>query len=554
MSLIHFNRVTKIYENKIPAVTDVEFKIDEGEFVFLIGPSGSGKTTIIKMIIRDEVPTTGKIYFKDRDITRLGRRRVYRLRREIGVIFQDFKLIQDKTAYENVAFAMEVAGKKGKEIKETVPYLLDIVGLSNRMNAFPKQLSGGEQQRVAIARALSNNPKILIADEPTGNLDPASAWDIVQVLNKVNNWGTTVLMSTHGTDIVNSLNKRVIQMESGRIIRDDNKGKYEIVQKFEENLLKVSEDYALEEPKDDKYNIDTDDKKVFARKHFVLNLNGKKNIEKRNILSKLFSFFRKKTNESKSSQILNSNIINVIQNTDSELETKKKLHDILKEKVYDQKKDVVGLNDFHDDSRNFEILFDSLKNPIKNDKNKNKNNLRINDIDINQKQEPLNLPNNIDSNNTESNIGLLKSNKNLEEKNNNSVKKTNNLNIKSNKKLKKPVLRKNAVDRLKFDNKKDELEINQKLKQIIDDSKQTSYTDNSSGAINSNLEDQFKNISISKLNLRRSTLTKLKKLSILSLEDLVNLGVDGLKSKGFVDNDEILEISSKVEELVLKNK
>lgn len=227
--MVEFDNVTKIYDNLISAVYDVSFKVNEGEFVFLIGPSGSGKTTIIKMLIRDEVPTQGKIFFSDSDITKISRNKVYKLRREIGVVFQDFKLVPDKTAFENVAFAMEAAGKKNKEIKETVPYVLDIVGLSNRMKAFPRQLSGGEQQRVAIARAIANNPKILIADEPTGNLDPASSWDIVQVLTKINNWGTTVIMSTHGTDIVNSLNKRVIQMEKGRVIRDDNKGQYELI-------------------------------------------------------------------------------------------------------------------------------------------------------------------------------------------------------------------------------------------------------------------------------------------------------------------------------------
>jgi cell division transport system ATP-binding protein len=235
--LIQFQSVSKAYSPEITAVKDITFKIDSGEFVFLIGPSGSGKTTIIKMLIRDELPSAGKIYFDDYDITRLSRRKVYKIRREVGVIFQDFKLIADKTAFENVAFAMEAAGKKNKEIRERVPYLLDIVGLSDRLDAFPKELSGGEQQRVAIARAISNNPRILIADEPTGNLDPASAWDIVQVLNKINNWGTTVMMSTHGTDIVNSMNKRVIQMAGGEIIRDDREGKYEMNSKFENEVL-----------------------------------------------------------------------------------------------------------------------------------------------------------------------------------------------------------------------------------------------------------------------------------------------------------------------------
>jgi len=235
--VVEFNHVTKVYDGNIVSVDDVSFKIEKGEFVFLIGPSGSGKTTIIKTLIRDELPSEGKIFFDDVDITKINRRKVYKLRREIGVIFQDFKLVPDKTAYENVSFAMEAAGKTTKEIKETVPYVLDIVGLANRMDSFPRQLSGGEQQRVAIARAIANNPKILIADEPTGNLDPASAWDIVQVLTKINNWGTTVIMSTHGTDIVNSLNKRVIQMEKGKIIRDDNKGQYEMISIFEKNIL-----------------------------------------------------------------------------------------------------------------------------------------------------------------------------------------------------------------------------------------------------------------------------------------------------------------------------
>jgi cell division transport system ATP-binding protein len=248
--MVHLQNVSKVYDSKIYAVNDVSFQVEEGEFVFLIGPSGSGKTTIIKMLIRDENPSSGKVYFNGSDITRISRKKVYKLRREVGVIFQDFKLVADKTAYENVAFAMEAAGKKNKEIKETVPYVLDIVGLSNRTGAFPRQLSGGEQQRVAIARAIANNPKILIADEPTGNLDPASSWDIVQVLTKINNWGTTIIMSTHGTDIVNSLNKRVIQMENGQIIRDDNKGQYELNQVFADNVVEKAEQDAQLQPQD----------------------------------------------------------------------------------------------------------------------------------------------------------------------------------------------------------------------------------------------------------------------------------------------------------------
>jgi cell division transport system ATP-binding protein len=277
--MVQFQHVSKIYDSSVPAVYDLNFEIKEGEFVFLIGPSGSGKTTIIKMLIRDEVPSNGKVFFNDIDLTRVSRSKVYKVRREIGVIFQDFKLVPEKTAYENVAFAMEAAGKKNKEIKETVPYVLDIVGLANRMDAFPRQLSGGEQQRVAIARAIANNPKILIADEPTGNLDPASAWDIVQVLTKINNWGTTVIMSTHGTDIVNSLNKRVIQMEHGRIVRDDSKGGYEL-NKYEESLENAS----------DKAIVADEEEKPKKSSSFKVKLNSKKSeveTESKSLLSKL---------------------------------------------------------------------------------------------------------------------------------------------------------------------------------------------------------------------------------------------------------------------------
>ncbi|MBN1331873.1 cell division ATP-binding protein FtsE [Candidatus Dojkabacteria bacterium] len=224
--MIQFLSVSKLYDNDFLALDDINFEVEEGEFLFLIGPSGSGKTTIIRHLIREEKPTEGRIYFDDKDITKYKRNEVYELRRKIGVIFQDYKLINDKNAYENIAFAMEAAGQNAKDIEETVPYVLDIVGLSHRWNAFPAQLSGGEKQRVAIARALSNNPKLLIADEPTGNLDPESSWDIVQILSKINNWGTTVLMSTHGSEIVDTLGKRVITLKDGKIKKDALKGTY----------------------------------------------------------------------------------------------------------------------------------------------------------------------------------------------------------------------------------------------------------------------------------------------------------------------------------------
>jgi cell division transport system ATP-binding protein len=243
--MIQFLTVTKKYSGDIRAVEEISFEISDGEFVFLVGPSGSGKTTLIKMLIREELPSSGKIFFGDEDITRFNRNKVYTHRRRIGVIFQDFKLIPDLNAYENIAFVMEVAGRSDKEIKEHVPYLLDIVGLSHRMKSFPRQLSGGEKQRVAIARAMANNPKLLIADEPTGNLDPESAWDIIQILSKINNWGTTVLMSTHGSDIVNTLNKRVLKMQDGYLVRDDIRGTYEEIDDFSLKVMKSTSEKLI---------------------------------------------------------------------------------------------------------------------------------------------------------------------------------------------------------------------------------------------------------------------------------------------------------------------
>ena len=244
--MIQFLSVTKVYDSGIYALQELNFEVQDGEFVFIVGPSGSGKTTIVKLLIREELPSSGQIYFDDDDITRYNTKKVYKLRRKIGVIFQDFKLINELTAYENIAFVMEAAGQKDKEIKENVPYLLDIVGLSNRMDAFPCQLSGGEKQRVAIARAMANNPKLLIADEPTGNLDPDTSWDIAQILYKINNWGTTVLMSTHGSDIVNSMHKRVVRLKSGVMIRDDFKGSYEEIDDYSMRIIKSQEDDSKE--------------------------------------------------------------------------------------------------------------------------------------------------------------------------------------------------------------------------------------------------------------------------------------------------------------------
>lgn len=221
--MIKFDKVKKTYSSDIIALDDVSFEITESEFVFLIGASGAGKSTIIRLLIRQENPSSGVIFFKGDNILDIKRSKISNYRREIGVVFQDFKLITTRTIRENIEFALEAANKNDKDIKDTTDYVLDLVGLSKRQNLFPLQLSGGEKQKASIARAMANNPKVLIADEPTGNLDPSSTWDIVQLLNKINNWGTTVIMATHDQDIVDSMNKRVIELEDGKIVRDDKK-------------------------------------------------------------------------------------------------------------------------------------------------------------------------------------------------------------------------------------------------------------------------------------------------------------------------------------------
>ena len=224
--MIEFKNVSKIYSTGLEAVKDANFTIDKGEFAFLVGPSGSGKSTLIKLILREEVADKGKIIINGKDITHLKQNRVPKLRREMGVVFQDFRLLQDMTVYENVAFAMHIVNAVPRHIKRQVPMVLDLVGLKNKAKCYPNELSGGEQQRVALARALVNNPSMIIADEPTGNLDPNTAWDIMKILNEINARGTTVVMATHAEEIVDKMKKRVIQIEKGVIVRDDKKGRY----------------------------------------------------------------------------------------------------------------------------------------------------------------------------------------------------------------------------------------------------------------------------------------------------------------------------------------
>lgn len=224
--MIYFDRVTKKYNGGLPAVEDVTLSIDPGEFVSIVGHSGAGKTTLLKMLFAEIFPTEGTVFFGSREIGDLSEKELLGLRRNIGTIFQDFRLLPTKTIYENIAFAMEVAGKPDEDIQADVPHVLDLVGLSEKMWNFPKELSGGEQQRVAIARAIVNQPDVLIADEPTGNLDPVNTRDVVDILKKVNSLGTTVLLTTHNKSVVDSVGRRVITLEQGRVIRDDKEGKY----------------------------------------------------------------------------------------------------------------------------------------------------------------------------------------------------------------------------------------------------------------------------------------------------------------------------------------
>jgi cell division transport system ATP-binding protein len=226
--MILLDRLTKTYPNNTVAVSRVNLHIQPKEFVSIVGPSGAGKSTLIKLLIREEFPTSGKIIIGGMDYDRLKKRHIPIVRRKIGVVFQDFKLLPQRNVFENIAFAMEIAGTRQRVINHTVPKVLQLVGLEGKEKSFPRELSGGERQRVAIARAVLRQPKILIADEPTGNLDPKHAWDIIELLLKINRFGTTVLLTTHNKEIVNALRRRVVTLRGGTIVRDEEKGMYEI--------------------------------------------------------------------------------------------------------------------------------------------------------------------------------------------------------------------------------------------------------------------------------------------------------------------------------------
>lgn len=224
--MIEFKNVSKLYNN-VKALSDVSINIESGEFVFLVGPSGAGKSTFIKMILKEVEPTSGKVVVNNTELSKLARNDVPYFRRKIGMVFQDFRLIPNLNVYENVAFAMKVVEATPKEIRRRVPMVLSLVGLSHKYKMFPNELSGGEQQRVSLARAIVNNPSLLIADEPTGNLDPETAKEIMDLLDDINKAGTTILMATHAKDIVDTMKKRVIAIEGGEIARDEKRGMYE---------------------------------------------------------------------------------------------------------------------------------------------------------------------------------------------------------------------------------------------------------------------------------------------------------------------------------------
>lgn len=224
--MFNFDNVSKYYHEDRPALQDISFTLEPGEMVSVVGRSGAGKTTLLRMMLGEVKPSEGNIYFEDVNIGELSKSELSGFRRRIGTVFQDFKLLPNKTAYENITFAMEAAGRSDDEIQSDTPQVLELVGLGDKLYNFPHQLSGGEMQRVAIARAIINQPDIIIADEPTGNLDPVNAQEVIDILKKIHQLGTTVLLTTHNKYIVDSLDKRVITLENGKIIRDEKKGKY----------------------------------------------------------------------------------------------------------------------------------------------------------------------------------------------------------------------------------------------------------------------------------------------------------------------------------------
>lgn len=257
--MLLFDKVSKKYNENITALDDIHFSVDQGEFFFLVGPSGAGKTTLMRLLIREEIPTSGSIFFRDIEVPKIPNKLLPTYRQRLGIVFQDIKLLYTKTLAENIDFALEILGREDKEIKETTDYLLETVGLQDRRNLFPYQLSGGEQQRGAIARALANNPELFIADEPTGNLDPDSAFQVLEILKKIHKGGTTVMVISHDKDIVNHMKTRVVRMEKGKVI-SDNQGDYDTIK------TPKGKDEKKKEVKDDKLkDLDKEVKEILEK-------------------------------------------------------------------------------------------------------------------------------------------------------------------------------------------------------------------------------------------------------------------------------------------------
>jgi len=224
--MIYFDRVSKVYADASVALDDVSYSDEPGEVISFVGHSGAGKTPLVKMLLAEEKPSSGSVFFESMNVHEVPQSKIGDLRRKIGTVFQDFRLLPQKTAFENIAFAMEAAGRTEAEIHSDVPHVLELVDLGDKLHNFPDELSGGEQQRVAIARAIVNQPDVIIADEPTGNLDPVNTFEVIQILKKINDLGTTILLTTHNKGVIDSLRKRVITMDRGKIVRDDKEGKY----------------------------------------------------------------------------------------------------------------------------------------------------------------------------------------------------------------------------------------------------------------------------------------------------------------------------------------
>jgi len=225
--MIHFDNISKVYPNGTVALNQIQLNMAHNEFVFLVGPNGAGKSTLLRMLYRAEKPTQGQVYIENINVTQLSRTRIPFLRRNIGVIFQDYKLLPNRTVFENIAFALQVLGERKGLIKKKVYQVLDLIGLSKKTDCFPREISGGEQQKVSIARAIVNNPKLLLADEPTGNLSPEASWEIIQLLNRIHLRKTTILVATHDQSIVDTMQKRVIVLNEGKVVRDQQIGKFE---------------------------------------------------------------------------------------------------------------------------------------------------------------------------------------------------------------------------------------------------------------------------------------------------------------------------------------